>query len=184
MKNNTRFGQEISMKKIILILSLTFISTQAFAGGEHEMPAIKSSLEFEKLKSLVGTWKGTSVDRGKTENATVEYTLTSGGSALVEKLFAGTPHEMVSVYHDTNGKLSMTHYCMLGNHPELELVSERAGAMEFDLKKNGSVDPKEQHMHGLRIERPDENTLVQKWQCWKDGKPEGLATVISLKRTS
>ena len=34
--------------------------------------------------------------------------VTSGGSALVEKLSPGTPHEMVSVYHDKDGELAMT----------------------------------------------------------------------------
>ena len=173
------------MKRAILIASLFLIAIpNVFADAGHEMPVIKSSPEFEKLKSLVGTWKGTTTEMdGKVGDATVEYQLTSGGSALVETLFKGTPHEMVSVYHDTNGKLSMTHYCMLGNHPELALKAVKNNAYEFDLKENSGIDSaKEQHMHALRLEMPDANTLVQKWQCWKDGKPGPSDTVIALKR--
>jgi hypothetical protein len=41
----------------------------------------------------------------------VEYRVTGAGSAVVETLFPGTPHEMVTVYHARKGVLCMTHYC-------------------------------------------------------------------------
>ena len=70
----------------------------------------QSSPEFDKLKTLVGTWKGKAdMGQGPME-FTVEYRLISGGSAIEERIFAGTPKEMVTMYHDRKGKLSLTHY--------------------------------------------------------------------------
>ena len=78
----------------------------------HQAPAV--SKELERVKQLAGRWEGISQEEGKeAEPAVVEYKVTSGGSAVVETLFPGTPHEMVSVYHDEHGKVAMTHYCML-----------------------------------------------------------------------
>ena len=45
----------------------------------------------------------------------VSYRVTAGGSAILETTAAGTPMEMISMYHDRGGKLFMTHYRMLGN---------------------------------------------------------------------
>jgi hypothetical protein len=90
--------------------------------GEHQSAPYNGSSEFERMKQLVGSWEGTS-DMGKAgEKVRVEYRLTAGGSALLETLFPGSGEEMVSVYHDRNGKLAMTHYCMLRNQPKMALA--------------------------------------------------------------
>src|SRR2546427_6205259 len=94
-------------------LLLLAISAQLSA-GEPKAPA-QSSSEFGRIKSLVGTWKGkTDMGQGPME-FTVEYRLVSGGSAVEERIFAGTPKEMVTMYYDRKGQLSLTHYCLLGN---------------------------------------------------------------------
>ena len=50
---------------------------------------------------------------GKEVPVSVTYETSSNGSIVVETLFPGTPHEMVSVYYDENGKFGMTHYCAM-----------------------------------------------------------------------
>src|SRR5436305_12848387 len=80
----------------LLLLALT-------APAAQPMP-YQGSAEFERMKALVGTWKGThDMGQGPME-LTVEYRLVPGGSTLEERFFAGTPMEMVTMYHDRQGK--------------------------------------------------------------------------------
>ncbi len=178
------------MKKLRTILMIGLIAMASFriaqAAEDHmKMPPMKpASAEFERVKALKGVWEGTSTTDGKVEKekARVEYSLTSGGSAVVEKLFPGTPHEMVSVYYDKSGKLEMTHYCMLGNRPHLKLKSADAGSMAFTLaSKDSGIAKKEQHMHSLKLDFPDAKHLTQNWTCFDKGKPH-QSTVIALTR--
>ena len=119
------------MKKIT-VLVLTFLvcsvsSVWAGDGKECPIPTIKTSAELATIKALAGKWTGTAKhSNGTTEPTVVEYHLTSGGSAVEEKITPGTPHEMVTMYHDLGGKLAMTHYCMLGNQPQMVLSGNRS----------------------------------------------------------
>ena len=65
-----------------------------------------------------------------------EYSITAGGSAVLEKIFPDTPHEMVSVYYDDDhGKLAMTHYCMMRNRPSFSLVKKDGNTLKLDVTK-------------------------------------------------
>ncbi len=74
--------------KIFLIMLLAF-PYQAGATAEHYAPPAPSSPEFQRIKALAGRWQGTSVSGERTEQAAVEYQVTSGGSAVVENFFPG-----------------------------------------------------------------------------------------------
>jgi hypothetical protein len=140
--------------------------------GEHQSAPYKGSPEFEHVKQLVGAWEGTS-DMGKAgEKTRVEYRLTSGGSALVETLSAGNREEMVSVYHDQNGKLAMTHYCTLRNQPHMTLAKSDAQSFELVFAKKGNVinPTKEKHMHAVSFSFTDNDHFVQKWTLFDKGK--------------
>ena len=169
------------MKKLIFLLGLLIISGRV--GRAHEMPVQQGSAELERIKGRAGKWEGESREPdGKTEKVTVEYKVTSGGSAVVETLMPGTPHEMTSVYYDEKGKLRMTHYCMLGNRPTLELKKTGAQKLQFKLARSSSFNPKkEQHMHALNLSTPAPDRLTQEWTCFQKGKSAGV-TVFNLKR--
>ena len=131
----------------------------------------KGSAEFERMKALAGTWKGkTDMGQGPIE-MTVEYRVISGGSAVEERIFAGTPKEMVTMYHDKNGKLALTHYCMLANRPGMLLESSDAKTLKFDFDPACGLDAKsEMHMHSLSITFESPDTIVQDWKLFEDGK--------------
>jgi len=131
----------------------------------------QGSPEFERMKALVGTWKGkTDMGQGPME-MTVEYRVISGGSAIEERIFAGTPKEMVTMYHDKNGKLALTHYCMLANRPGMLLESSNAKTLRFDFDPACGVDAKsEMHMYSLSITFEGPDTIVQDWKLFEDGK--------------
>ncbi len=143
----------------------------------HESMQYNGSKEFERIKGLAGTWEGTSSMKEKSEKVSVTYLVTSGGSAVIETLFPGTPHEMVSVYDDEDGKLSMTHYCMLKNHPNMKLKSADESTINLDFAGDSAFDPaKEPHMHSLSIIFKDKNKMVQSWTMYENGKAKETAT--------
>lgn len=131
------------MTKILTIFLLSFfaILTQGFSDPSH-MPTIEGSKDFNRIKTLVGTWEGSSDMgmKGEAKKINIQYKLTSNNSAIVETLFPGTPHEMVSVYHDIKGKLSMKHYCAMGNQPLMELSSSDDNIISLDFSANDIIE--------------------------------------------
>jgi len=164
------------MKNIrILLAALVFGAASLQADGPQT--PLKGSAELERLKTLVGRWEGTTTMGNKPEKATVDYAITSNGSAVMETLGKGTSHEMVSIYHDRNGKLSMTHYCAMGNQPRLDLAKADASSLELVLGKDTGIDPvKDSHMHSLTLATPDKDHLTHTWTHWENGKEKDRTT--------
>ncbi len=169
------------MKKLsfLCLISILAVNSAAFARED-------ASPELERIKALAGKWEGSTVSAHEENNttATVEYSVTSGGSAVIEKLFPDTPHEMTSIYFDKGGKLTLAHYCMLGNQPELTLQESTP------QKINLSISPASQEsltgqmrMEALQLEWTDDGDLVHTWvSVHPDGQPSGK-TIINLKRS-
>jgi hypothetical protein len=147
--------------------------------GEHQSVPYTGSPEFERVKQLVGTWEGTADMVKAGEKVRVEYRLSAGGSALMETLFPGSGEEMVSVYYDQNGKLAMTHYCMLRNQPRMALT--KADSQSFELvfaAKGNDLNPAiEKHMHAVSFVFTDNDHIVQKWTLFDKGKDAGGVTL-------
>jgi len=174
------------MKRITHILPvlicLLFVGSLVAYAGEGRGTPYSGSKEYERMKGLVGTWEGTSNMGKEGQPIRVEYRLTAGGSAIVETLFPGTPEEMISVYHDSNGKLSMTHYCMLQNQPHMKLLKAGADRLDFMLASGSNIDPKKDaHMHALSILFVDKNHIVQNWSYFEGGKEKSV-TRLNLFR--
>jgi hypothetical protein len=129
------------------------------------------SPEFERMKSLVGSWKGV-VDMGQGPIEMVaQYRLLAGGSVLEERVFAGTPNEMVTMFYDKDGKLALTHYCMFGNRPAMALKSADSKSIRFDFDKTCGIDvKKEAHMHALTLTFDDADTITASCKAFMDGK--------------
>lgn len=152
----------------------------ATAAEEHmKIPAAKPSATFERIKALEGTWRGSTQHGSMTpEPAEARYDVTSGGSAVIETLFPGTPHEMVSVYHEQGGTLTMTHYCMLGNRPLLELTGADAKQVSLSLAgQQGLGSAEEPHMHALSIAWESQNEITQRWTSYDAGQPQETTTI-------
>jgi hypothetical protein len=143
------------------------------------------SKEFEQVKQLAGMWKGSMRHSdGKSEPTTTEYRVVAAGSAVEERLMAGTPHEMIDMYTDQGGRLTMVHYCAIGNQPNLQLKSATPKQMVFEMGPTPGIDPmKDMHMHALTLEFPDANRMIQTWSSWSGGKPNesSVATFTRVK---
>ena len=169
------------MRTLLLVSLLLTQVPLVWANEEMNIPKVPASAEFTRIKQLAGTWEGTSKNGEKTEPAKVEYSMTSGGTVVVEKLFAGTEHEMVSVYSDENGKLTMTHYCMLPAKPKMDLKSSNEKEIVLDFSPSNKVDVSQPHMHGLALSFPSKDELIQTWQC-SGAANKGHETTVSLKK--
>lgn len=175
MKTNTKLS---SMCAALLLAAMA--SLQA-----GEAPKLKpASAEFEQMKSMVGTWKGTTdMGQGPVEIVSV-YRLMAGGTVLEEKVFAGTPNEMTTMYYDQDGKLALTHYCVMGNRPGMVLKSSDAKTMKFAFDKRCGIDvKKESHMHSLTLTFDDADTITASCKAFMDGKemPEHPTTMKRVK---
>ena len=153
------------------------------ASATPSRPSADDSAHFEKLKSLAGAWTQT----GQTDaprGAKVTFRVTAGGAAIEQVDFAGTAHEMVTLYTLDRGRLVLTHYCVLGNQPRMELKSVEGDTMEFDLTSLGNGDPSEDaHMHHAKITLVDATHLTSAWTMWENGRA-GDTHGFSLERTS
>lgn len=171
------------MKRVGVMVVACVVSVgvmSAAAGPEHAIESVQGSAELERVKALAGRWEGAATHMGGSEEepAAIEYKVTSGGSAVVETLFPGTPHEMVSVYHDgPGGKISMTHYCMLRNQPQLDLVGSDGQRLEFSLSAQSAVPASEPHMHALTLTLTDSDHLTQAWTSYQNGQAEAPTTI-------
>ena len=135
------------------------------------------------MKALVGTWEGTTKMEGKEMPIKVTYALTSGGTALVETMGPGSPMEMITVYANRGNNVNATHFCMLGNQPEMKL--KKSGGDQFVFEMDGTKgisNKKEMHMRGVTLTLTG-NKLKQDWSNYKDGK-KGDHAIFEFTKTN
>ena len=171
----------------IAVFCLLLIGCFANAGDDkqyHHLTPYEGTPEFEKMKTLVGTWKGTTKMGKNEKEITVTYNTASADSVVVERMFPGTPEEMVSVYYDKDGKLSMTHYCALKNQPQMTLTDSKDKRIEMTFSGGSNFDhKKDPHMHSMSIDFIDENNIVHNWAMHDKGE-ENHRSTFELSRTN
>ena len=151
------------MRKLLLLLILiTAVScnnnstavevVEVVEGKEVEASAATDPNDFEELKKLEGKWAGT-LERtdGSSDEFTLDYTVTSNGSALLEESVTGEI-EMLSIFNFQNDELLLTHYCGLQNKPISKLTGSNEGVLSFAT---------DSEMSGLTLEK---DTYVTSWE--------------------
>ena len=174
------------MKPLLLAIAALLTLNACQSAGTHQatmasLPPYKGSAEFERMKALVGKWSAESPTMGKMNT---EFRLIAGDSVIEERFAGGTPMEMLSLYHDVDGRLTMTHYCMLRNQPRMKLVKSTADSLTFDLTETPGLNPaKDQHMHGATYTFIDRNHFKLEGVSWQDGKsaPCGPPVIFSRR---
>lgn len=119
------------------------------SGGRSAGVARPASAEaraalLDQVKGLKGEWEMLD-EQGKPAGA-IRFELTSAGNVVREVMFPGSEHEMTNMYHMDGDALVMTHYCAVGNQPQMRARSGtlpsngRPGeiAMRFDRVTNKS----------------------------------------------
>lgn len=154
-----------------------FIVALVCAGAclsQVQNPAMRSTTAgagFDKLKSLVGEWEGNMNEAGQQFPATTSFRLVSDGSVLMNVLGAGTPHEMVTMFHLDNSDLLVTHYCAAHNQPRMRLVpSSEQNVMTFEFKDATNLSsPTASHMVSLKITFVNANHHIEDWTSIENG---------------
>ena len=90
---------------------------------------IDAKTAFEKLKTLDGDWKVDAEGGHAPKGGKISYKVTAAGSVVMETQFAGTDHEMISMYH------------LDGDNPDHDPLLRRTKSAE-DEAGQGQVVPR------------------------------------------
>jgi hypothetical protein len=165
------------MKNFLALLLLALLAaccnkqaTYKDSMQSSDVPSISHSVakaNFDKIKSLEGNWVLIGGKRlGKPVDPVpgkpfLTYNISAGGHAVIEKLFAGTSKEMVSIYYLADSDLMMDHYCSLGNQPRMVALPSDDFKIEFKMIGITNFnDDNDLHIssHALEINGQDELT--------------------------
>jgi hypothetical protein len=162
-------------KRIWIGLSLAVAVSSATAVALSAAPksaALPAATAFDRMKGLVGEWIDVDGAYGLKNQVAVSYRLTGSGTTLVETLFIGAPHEMMTLYSRDGNDLVLTHYCSGGNQPRMRATSVSGDVVRFDFDGGTNLDPaKDQHMHSAWIEFISADEIRGEWSGWDGGKP-------------
>jgi hypothetical protein len=137
----------------------------------------------DKFAQLEGEWVGKGMHGDAQHDARVVYKVTSGGSAVVETIDPDGDHEMITVIHPDGDSLLLTHYCMIGNQPQMKAKpkpGDNKVAFEF-VKATNLKSDKDMHMHSVTYTFVDKDTLKAEWTNYDEGKAAGTS-IFELKR--
>jgi len=161
------------MKTLRLLMAVcVFAGTGLAQATKPAQPLTASGAGLEKLKSLAGEWQGTMQEGGKDLAATSSFRVVSDGSAVMNVLGAGTPYEMVTMFHQDNLDLLATHYCGAHNQPRFRMVpSAEANVLNFEFKDATNLSsPDAPHMVGLKITFLNANHHYEDWTFFQKGQ--------------
>jgi hypothetical protein len=155
-----------------LVAALAMSSFVGVGSWHSKQVQAAAASPLDQLLPLVGEWEGTS-DRGGAIKLT--YTLTAGGTALMEKLTPAGEAEMLTIYTAAGDHLRITHYCNSGNQPEMETAAIKGTAKEFWFavtSVNGMRSAEEGHMINLVLKMIDRDHITQQWTYLENGKKQ------------
>jgi hypothetical protein len=156
------------MRKAICLFALGAIVIGLFATRARSQA--KPAHGFDRLKTLVGTWKSASPPGGALTNT---IRLVSNGSALEEIFQSSEDDQMVTLYTADGNRLALTHYCAAGNQPRMETLAITGDPKEFDFSLTGITNltnPNSGHMRHLLIQIADQDHFTEQWTWRENGK--------------
>jgi hypothetical protein len=135
---------------------------------------------FAHLKALAGTWRGHAMTPDGPP-ASVSYRLTAGGTAVMETLFGGTPHEMLTVYTLNGNDVLATHFCAADNQPMMKLDKAQStpDRLVFSFVSVGGEHAKDHpHVHNGYLHFISDEQLEAMWTMQN---PDGGAGELNPK---
>lgn len=164
---------------ILLVALLTQTGWAGAPGNEKT-----ASTAFEKMKTLVGKWHGTT-NEGK--NVSLMYELVSGGTVLMERFVdESTPQysNLITLYHMDLGEFVLKHYCGANNQPRMDLseVSPDGKTLKFDfVSATNLADLDDQHMYKVVYRLHDDQRFTTEWTLRKSGQ-DVFTEVVQFER--
>jgi hypothetical protein len=125
--------------------------------------------QLEQVKSMAGTWY--LADAADGDAPTAIYRVVANETAVEERLFPGQAKEMITMYFIDEGRLTLTHFCALGNQPTMGAVEGDDDEINFGfIGITDLASPTSQHMHEHTLEFYDDPDRVDStWILWNDG---------------
>ena len=160
--------------RVVTALLMMVLTPLAFGG------------DFDRLVQLEGEWVRAD-EKGQPSNDEVVsiWRVTAAGTTVMETLFPGSEHEMVTAFHTAGDEqLAMTHYCAGGNQPRMVAAAD-GGVIEF-VHDGGDNVPNEDvpHMHAMTLTFVDENHVIAHWSHYANGEEDHSMTFDLVRRAS
>lgn len=156
--------------KIAKLFLAALVITTAMAA---QTASNSATAGFDALKSLAGEWEGKADMHGQEMPATTSFRVVADGSAILNIIAQGTPHEMVTMFHMDGGDLLATHYCAAHNQPRLRLTSTDPKVLDFDFKDATNLASSSAgHMAHVKFTIVDANHHIEEWTFVDNGKTE------------
>lgn len=177
----------MSRKSLAMVATVLFAAAAGALASDPpapgSVPPAPSNPAFDRFKGLVGEWivaeDGPMAKKGE---LAARYVVTAGGSALVETIFPGSPHEMITVYTADGQDVVLTHYCVFGNQPHMRAKSPAGSRFAFAF--DGGVQPATAtHMHQAWVELVGNDELRSEWTEHEGGKPAMVVSMHLLRAT-
>ena len=182
---NTRFAAMTFLPLVLLAAGCASVGASAEAPLPSEAEAARNAAIFEKFKALDGRWVQMQAENSVMEPGTpVVYETTAAGSAVVETVFPGSDHEMVTVYTLDRGRPKLTHYCAMQNQPTMwASPAPSDDRISFEATSLGnSASMNEAHMHWAEFHFVSPDRLDATWTVrTEDGTP-GFVARMNLVR--
>ncbi len=175
--------------KRLLIIAVLACAPAAFAQSPAaDAPAAKPAPAphaLDRLKALAGDWSAEGLDGNSAPGARMRYEVTAGGSAVLETLFPGTPHEMRTLYAKDRDDIVLTHFCASGHHPKMRAKPAADGTLVFAFDGALNFDPaRDGHMHDATFTLVGPDEIRSRWTFWEAGKPAGHVADFHARRVS
>ncbi len=143
-----------------------FVTFSARAESAASADASAGPPGWDKLVTLSGKWEGVGHEGAKSLPVTTEFHFVADKSVLMNTLAAGTPHEMITMFHDDGGTLMATHYCAMHNQPRLySEPAKAANQLSFLFKDSTNIGPGDAHMKRLVITFVDATHHLEDWSA-------------------
>ena len=173
----------VNVPRSAVVVALV-LAAGAAAAAPAPAPARPTSASLERFKTLAGEWVAAEDgDMVKKGDLVARYAVTASGSAVVETVFPGSEHEMVTVYHADGPDLVLTHFCMEGNQPRMRARGAQGSRFEFAYDGGTNIDPKrDRHMHSATFDLASANEIRSEWSELAEGKPVFVARMHLVRK--
>ncbi len=147
--------------------------------GVQDVPSAKDA--FSRLQGMDGTWDADTTGDGRPDTV-VTYEVIAAGSCVSETLFAGEPHQMVTMYHLDGPRFLCTHYCAAQNQPRMAATTITDDSIAFTFVDcTNLASPDALRMDSVLFTFNDDGTVSTEWGAKANGKEQDHV-IFAMKR--
>jgi hypothetical protein len=153
---------------------------QAIPSGQAVSAQQDSAISpFNDLQQLVGAWR---VVGEPNSPLRIRFSLTAGGTVLVENWSRKDRSHSLTVYHRDGAAILATHYCPQGNQPRLMSLPKAAdGVLRFAFRDATDLDAmREAYLIALSFDLSKKDVLIRREIYRRGGVDE--TSELKLKR--